>query len=115
MRCSSIGHERGPRRNATLTRQRYEARVHGRVQGVGFRWFVRSAAARLNLVGWVANEPSGSVRVVAEGEQEDVAELARVLGRGPSGSHVERVDGELSDATGSFTTFDIRSGSHSGD
>ena len=95
--------------------QRYEATVHGRVQGVGFRWFVRNVAARLSLVGWVANEPSGSVRVVAEGEEAKLAELARALGQGPSGAHVERVDSELSAATGTFTTFEIRSGSHSGD
>ena len=98
-----------------MTRQRYEATIHGRVQGVGFRWFVRSAAARLKLVGWVANEPSGSVRVVAEGEEENIAELARVIGQGPAGAHVERVTGETSAATGAFSKFEIRSGSHSGD
>ena len=100
---------------ATLARQRYEATVHGRVQGVGFRWFVRSAAARLNLVGWVANEPSGSVRVVAEGEESDIAELARVIAQGPAGASVERVAAETSGATGTFRSFEIRYGGHSGD
>jgi acylphosphatase len=98
-----------------VTRKRYEATVHGRVQGVGFRWFVRSAAARLNLVGWVANEPLGSVRVVAEGEEGSIAELARALAQGPPGASVQRVDGETSAATGAFGSFEIRSGSHSGD
>jgi acylphosphatase len=98
-----------------VVRQRYEATVHGRVQGVGFRWFVRSAATRLDLVGWVANEPSGSVRVVVEGEADRVAELIRALGHGPAGATVERVDGELAAATGAFTKFEIRSGSHPGD
>ena len=100
---------------ASVTRQRYEATIHGRVQGVGFRWFVRSAASRLQLVGWVANEPSGSVRVVAEGDEANLNELARLLAEGPSGSHVERVDGETSAASGSFGKFEIRSGGHSGD
>ena len=89
--------------------------MHGRVQGVGFRWFVRTVAARLNLVGWVANDSSGSVRVVAEGDEANLAELAKALGRGPSGAHVERVDGEISSAKGTFTAFEIRYGSHSGD
>jgi acylphosphatase len=95
--------------------QRYEATVHGRVQGVGFRWFVRTVAAQLGVVGWVANEPSGSVRVVAEGDPANIAALARALGQGPSGAYVERVDGETSAATGAFTSFEIRSGGHSGD
>jgi acylphosphatase len=94
---------------------RYEATVHGRVQGVGFRWFVRSAAARLKLVGWVANDPSGNVRVVAEGDRARIDELARILRRGPAGADVERVDEDTSSATGQFTSFDIRSGGHSGD
>lgn len=98
-----------------MTRQRYEATVHGRVQGVGFRWFVRSVAARLNLVGWVANEPSGSVRIVAEGDAANLTELAKALGQGPSGAHVERVDAEISAAKGTFRAFEIRSGGHSGD
>ena len=96
-------------------RRRYEATVHGRVQGVGYRWFVRSVAARLHLVGWVANEPSGSVRVVAEGDPASLDELARLLGHGPSGAKVERIDGEIVPATGSFSTFEIKSGGHSGD
>jgi acylphosphatase len=96
-------------------RQRYEATVHGRVQGVGFRWFVRSVAARLNLVGWVANEPSGSVRVVAEGDRAGLEELARLLRQGPPGAQVERVDHDMSGATGVFNSFEIRSGGHSGD
>jgi acylphosphatase len=104
-----------PPPDTALARQRYEGTVHGRVQGVGFRWFVRSAAARLDLCGWVANEPSGSVRVVAEGDPDNIAELVRALGHGPPGAHVERVDGEVSTATGAFSTFEIRSGGHPGD
>jgi acylphosphatase len=95
--------------------ERYEATVHGRVQGVGFRWFVRNAAARLNLVGWVANEPSGNVRVVAEGERASLQELARILRDGPAGAQVERIDDEMGSPSGHFTSFDIRSGAHSGD
>ncbi|HUG49133.1 MAG TPA: acylphosphatase [Candidatus Limnocylindria bacterium] len=95
--------------------QRLEARVHGRVQGVGFRWFVRRQAIGLGLTGWVANEPGGSVRVVAEGEPAALEELAGLLRRGPDGAAVERVDVERLPFGGSFARFEIRSGSHDGD
>jgi acylphosphatase len=96
-------------------RKRLHALVHGRVQGVGFRWWVRNQAARLNLQGWVANEPSGSVRVVAEGESSAVDQLAAQLRDGPSGAVVERVDTTFGLPTGEFRKFDIRAGSHPGD
>lgn len=95
--------------------KRLEATVHGRVQGVGFRWHVRAAAARLRLVGWVANESSGSVRVVVEGDPRAVDELAAELRKGPPGAEVDRVDATNPPPTGEFTRFDIRAGSHSGD
>ncbi len=56
---------------------RVDATVVGRVQGVGFRWFVLDAARRHGLRGWVANEPDGSVRCVAEGPREDLEALRR--------------------------------------
>jgi acylphosphatase len=96
-------------------RKRLEAAVHGRVQGVGFRWFVRSTAARLKLVGWVANDPSGSVRVVVEGDDGAVDELAAELRTGPSGAIVDRVDTAFAPPTGEFASFTIRPGGHSGD
>lgn len=66
--------------------------VHGRVQGVGFRWFVWQAAARLGLRGLARNLPDGSVEVVAEGPENALAELARALAKGPAAARVERVD-----------------------
>ena len=106
--------ERAPA--AESGRERLDATVIGRVQGVGFRWFVNRLAARLALVGWVANLPDGSVRVVAEGRRAELDELERALHDGPSGAYVERV--ELADrapATGGYERFEIRSGGHSGD
>jgi acylphosphatase len=96
-------------------RKRLDATVHGRVQGVGFRWFVRRVAAQLNVDGWVANESDGSVRVVAEGNASQVEELASALRDGPPGAFVDRLDEHVSDATGEFHGFDIRAGGHSGD
>ncbi len=96
-------------------RKRLEAMVHGRVQGVGFRWFVRSTAARLKLVGWVSNDQSGSVSVVVEGDDQDVDEMASALRKGPQGAVVDRVDTSFPPPTGEFGSFGIRPGGHSGD
>ena len=66
--------------------------VHGRVQGVGFRYFVIDTASRLQIRGWVRNLPQGTVEVLAEGPAESVERLQRALERGPSAARVERVE-----------------------
>ena len=96
-------------------RARLEAVVRGRVQGVGFRVYALGVARGLGLVGWVANESSGTVRLVAEGAPADLDRLVAALRDGPPSAHVERVDEQRSPATGAFTGFTIRSGWHSGD
>lgn len=65
--------------------------VQGRVQGVGFRWFVHREASELELRGWVRNTEDGDVEVVAAGEPRDLTELRASLKRGPRGSRVDRV------------------------
>jgi acylphosphatase len=65
--------------------------VQGRVQGVGFRWFVHREASELELRGWVRNTEEGDVEVVAAGEASDLDELRASLHRGPRGSRVDRV------------------------
>lgn len=97
------------------SRERLEAVVHGRVQGVGFRIFVRRRASGLGLTGWVANEPSNRVRCVAEGPRRELEALLRDLEAGPPGARVDHVGTSWSPATGEFATFDVRAGSHSGD
>jgi acylphosphatase len=92
-----------------------EAVVHGRVQGVGFRWFVLRQAAVLDVSGWVANELDGAVRVVAEGPAEDVELLLAALREGPAGADVTEVSVTEHPATGGFERFTVRSGWHSGD
>ena len=66
--------------------------VRGRVQGVGFRWFVREAARRRNLAGWVRNLQDGGVEVAEEGEEREIAALRSDLERGPEGARVAAVD-----------------------
>ena len=68
------------------------ALVRGRVQGVGFRWFVRERARTLGIRGWVRNRADGSVEVRAEGESTPLDELRRFLADGPAGAHVIGVD-----------------------
>lgn len=65
--------------------------IKGRVQGVGFRWFVHREASELALRGWVRNTEDGDVEVVVSGTSEDLAELRESLRRGPRGSRVDRV------------------------
>lgn len=62
--------------------------VSGRVQGVGFRYYTARRAAELGVVGFVRNEPDGSVLVEAEGEPEAVADLVQWLRHGPQGARV---------------------------
>ncbi len=65
--------------------------VQGRVQGVGFRWYVHREAAELGLRGWVRNTEAGAVEVLASGPAETLAELRAALDRGSRGSRVDRV------------------------
>ena len=75
--------------------------VRGRVQGVGFRWFVHREAAELGLRGWVRNTDSGEVEIVAAGDAEDLADLRTELHKGSRGSRVDAViEHELDESEG---------------
>ena len=65
--------------------------VKGRVQGVGFRWFVHREAAALELSGWVRNTEDGHVEVLATGDPASLAELKQALRKGSRGSRVDAV------------------------
>jgi len=64
--------------------------VHGRVQGVGFRWFVRTEARRLGLAGWVRNLPDGTVEMRASGIAQFLSALEQAIQRGPEGASVSQ-------------------------
>ena len=75
--------------------------VKGRVQGVGFRWFVQREAAELGLNGWVRNTNDGHVEVVAAGDETELAELRVALRKGSRGSRVDAVvEHELRESEG---------------
>jgi acylphosphatase len=65
--------------------------IQGRVQGVGFRWFVQREASELDLRGWVRNTEEGEVEVMASGSAEDLAKLRARLRCGPRGSRVDHL------------------------
>ncbi|MGA3058239.1 MAG: acylphosphatase [Candidatus Limnocylindrales bacterium] len=94
---------------------RLEANVRGRVQGVGFRYFVLAHATRLGLTGWVANEQDGSVYCVAEGPRGDLDLLLEKLHEGPASSIVELVLEDWLPYTGHWGSFGLRSAGHRGD
>lgn len=88
--------------------ERLTARIVGRVQGVGFRWWVRARAGNLRLTGWVMNDDDErGVSVVAEGQPGDLDALERLLWQGPGAARVDDVQSSRSPATGEFRRFQI--------
>lgn len=84
------------------------ALVTGRVQGVGFRWWVRRQAELLTLTGWVMNgDDERSVELVAEGRPDSLDEFERKLNTGPSGARIEAVSARREPASGEFDGFGI--------
>ena len=83
-------------------------RAAGRVQGVGFRYFVLLAARREGVRGDVRNLPDGSVEVRAQGEPAALARLRESVGRGPDGARVDRVEALEPGELGSPRDFEIR-------
>ena len=78
--------------------------VMGRVQGVGFRWFVENEASKLGVSGWVRNRQDGSVEVLASGTKAQLDSLYDVLRRGPRAARVDNVE-----VTEAVPTSDLKS------
>jgi acylphosphatase len=66
--------------------------VRGRVQGVGFRWFVEREAHLLGVAGWVRNNHDGSVEVLAQGSRDQLSGLHSRLREGPRAARVDDVE-----------------------
>lgn len=66
--------------------------VHGRVQGVGFRWWTVERAREAGVTGWVWNRPDGSVEVQVAGDEDAVEGFGRQLREGPPAARVTRVE-----------------------
>jgi acylphosphatase len=87
---------------------RLQATVHGRVQGVSFRYYTRLRARELGLAGYVRNLWDGSVEVVAEGPRPSLDDLLAFLYVGPRGAHVLQVDVQWLGANAEFERFEVR-------
>ncbi len=82
--------------------------VRGRVQGVGFRWFVDFEARQLGLAGWVRNLPDGTVEALAMGTQEQLAALYQKLKKGPRAARVDEVLESPAEPVEGLKTFGIQ-------
>jgi acylphosphatase len=89
--------------------QRLHAVVEGRVQGVGFRYFVLNKAQQLNITGWVRNTANGDVEVIAEGVREELDELLTALHNGPRSAFVTNIQESWETSKGEFHNFGVRS------
>ena len=85
----------------------YRAVIHGRVQGVGFRYTAVSQALRLGLTGWVRNCRDGTVETHVEGDSVKTDEFLSWLRHGPPGATVTRVDKQSVPPHGTYRTFSI--------
>ena len=82
--------------------------VSGRVQGVGFRYYLQDHAAVEGVHGYVRNLPDGRVEALLEGDDESVLRVERALRRGPAGARVDDVAVETSVPSGRATGFAVK-------
>jgi len=82
-------------------------RASGRVQGVGFRFFVRQQASARGVKGWVRNRSDGSVEIHAEGEHEILDDFIACVKEGPTFGRVTDLAVDWLEPSGSFQSFDI--------
>ena len=83
------------------------ARIHGIVQGVGFRYSTIMRARRFRLTGYARNMSDGTVEVVAEGTKTDLESLLSWLQQGPSSAVVDRVEHRFMPYSGSYADFGV--------
>ena len=88
---------------------RFHAIVEGRVQGVGFRFFVKEEADVLGVTGWVRNRWDDTVESTAEGERADLEKFIQIVRRGPRSAYVSQVKVDWQENKGEFGGFGIRS------
>lgn len=87
---------------------RLTLKIHGFVQGVGFRWNIRRLAEESRLVGYVKNLLDGTVEVIAEGEEEQLKKLLEYCKIGPQRAIVEKVEEEWNEIQEkNFNEFNI--------
>lgn len=81
--------------------------VKGRVQGVGFRYFVQTKAAQQNIKGWVKNLQDGNVEIEAEGSEKDLELFTEEIRKGSPFSHVDSLETDEKETHNEYSSFDI--------
>jgi acylphosphatase len=81
--------------------------LDGEVQGVCFRMYARETAQRLGVTGWIRNLQDGAVEAMAEGDEEALSRFVEWCRHGPPYAHVTRITEQYSNASESFSSFDI--------
>ena len=89
-------------------KRRVVLKVFGVVQGVFYRDFISQHVSGLNLVGFAENQNDGTVKIVVEGEEDDLRRIIELAMQGPRGSHIEDVQAEWLAASDEFKIFEIR-------
>ncbi|MGA2142989.1 MAG: acylphosphatase [Brevinematales bacterium] len=83
--------------------------ISGRVQGVGFRYYIMQKAEMIGVKGWVMNTSAGDVKTVAEGEESQINDFLLYIGKGPSGARIENIEYKIENTgVSEFSGFDIR-------
>jgi acylphosphatase len=83
-------------------------RIHGKVQGVGYRFFATRVARRLGLKGWIQNTRDGTVEAAVEGESDAIDEWLEELREGPRYAEVVKIDQETKEFSGKLPDFDVK-------
>ncbi len=86
----------------------FEIKITGRVQGVGFRYFVQKKAEESNINGWVKNMPDGSVVVMAQGDETDMNAFIDYLRIGPTMAKVHHVSKNKMPELEQFSSFQVK-------
>ena len=83
-------------------------RIHGKVQGVGYRFFATRVARRLGLKGSIQNQRDGTVEAIVEGDKKAIDEWIEELKEGPRYAEVTKIDQETKEFTGRLGDFDVK-------
>lgn len=83
-------------------------RIHGKVQGVGYRFFATRVARRLGLKGHVQNLRDGTVEAIVEGESQAIDDWIEELREGPRYAEVSKIDQEKREFRGTYGDFDVK-------
>ncbi|MBT3479803.1 MAG: acylphosphatase [Candidatus Marinimicrobia bacterium] len=82
--------------------------VSGKVQGVGFRWYVVQKGRSLALIGYAINLPNGNVEIHAEGNKIDIQRFIEIVKKGPPSSQVDKVEIMWINASNRFKDFIVK-------